>query len=164
MLPREGLSASATPCRVRVSAVRASSRDGQVLVTPICSFLFLFSYFSYYVLLFPTPPSFTFWLLSSSLKSILGVLSCPQWAHKCLSKQTLLFYIKSDLKRHLGATSVTRFTQVEPRCTWILPGYELPCLFYISTGTTERFRWVRQVRHESRAKLTTLSSADEFLQ
>ena len=52
MLPKEGRSASATACRLRLSVGCASCRDGQVMATPTLSLLVSYSLFSFFYFLF----------------------------------------------------------------------------------------------------------------
>ena len=89
----------------------ASSRDGQVTVTPTVV----------------TPFSF-----------LLSLLRFHNLPHKRLPERIFFYTAKVIFTDFFGATSPTLFTETEPRYASLPLGHEALSLTYTSIGTTER--------------------------
>ena len=137
MLPYEGLSASATACRVRLSVECASSRDGQDLVTPI-----VITPLSSAIHHYCPPLPFS----NSTCSLLLRSIFFPSWPHKRLFKNDL-FSSASQVIFTDTSTPPPQFSSWRQSLDTHLPsgydprapsGCEPRPLIYTSSGTTER--------------------------
>ena len=114
MSPQDGLSISATACRLRRSVVNASSRGGQVMGTPTMVTLLL-------LLLLCSLLLYSSYLFLSLLFNSLEMNIIVHNGHlSAFSYNILLANITSVLQRNFGAASAVPFIKTKPRYTSLL--------------------------------------------